>query len=222
MEKLKYRNELIYVMKVYEIPLRFVKSFLIEDDISILIDSGTPGSGKKIMEWLKESGKDPLKIKYVIFTHTHIDHIGGASEISIPNVTFLVHPNGLKYVKEGKARKPIPRSVPTKIFFLFGKAMIEKELPGLQNVKSIDEVDLPDWIEIIYTPGHTDDSISILLKESREILVGDLLQGSNNGLKYPSIYEDASSLYKSVDSVKQLKPNMVYVSHGKSSRTFLV
>ncbi|BDC17468.1 MBL fold metallo-hydrolase [Acidianus sp. HS-5] len=197
-------------MKVHEIKLRFVKSFLIEGKEDILVDAGTPGSGKMIISKLKEMGKDPNKISYVIFTHSHIDHIGGASELG--EKEFFIYRNGLTYLREGKVRKPQVHSPLLSILFKVASPFLMKPFKGVEG-KEIKEGEFFPGVEIIYTPGHTDDSISIYLPEINSIIVGDTLMG---GLKSPSIYENYEELQKSIEKIKELKPKSIYVSHGKS------
>ncbi len=193
-------------MKVYEIKLDLVKSFLIEGKDRILVDSGTPGSGRKIISKLKEMGKD---VNYVIFTHSHVDHIGGASELG--EKEFYIHKNGIEYLKEGKVRKPKIHS-PISFFFKIASPFLMKPFNGV-NCRELKEGEFLSGIEIIYTPGHTDDSISIYLPEIDSIIVGDTLRGN---LKPPYIYEDFNELQKSIEKIKELKPKSIYVSHGKS------
>jgi glyoxylase-like metal-dependent hydrolase (beta-lactamase superfamily II) len=81
---------------------------------------------------------------------------------------------------------------------------------------------LVEGVEVLRTPGHTNDSISLYLPSINSVIVGDTLQGTNKGLKYPSIYENLEELIKSVEKIKSLKPSFVYVSHGKSGSIFLV
>ncbi|TRM83251.1 MBL fold metallo-hydrolase, partial [Sulfolobus sp. A20-N-F6] len=57
-------------MKVYEIPLRFVKAFLIvTDNGSILVDCGIQGSGERIINAITKINKKLEEVKYVVFTH---------------------------------------------------------------------------------------------------------------------------------------------------------
>ncbi len=209
-------------MKVYEINLRFVKSFLIETDQGlILVDSGTPGSGKRIIDFLGNRVND---VKYVIFTHSHIDHIGGAWEIRqyLKNAKFGIDKNGVDYLKNGKVREPIVHSTGAKILFSIAKPFMFRKFNGVDVDFELEEGELVKGVEVLKTPGHTNDSISIYLPPINSVIVGDMLQGTKNGLKYPNIYEDFDQLKKSVEKIKSLKPSMVYVSHGVSSANFLV
>lgn len=212
-------------MKVYEISLRFVKSFLIDrDNELILVDSGTKGSGNRIISAINSLGKSFSQIKYIIFTHSHPDHIGGAYEIKsvIPTAQVGIDEKGVEYLKYGRIRYPIFHSMMLEILFTIGKPILFKRFNGIPVDFSIKEGELIKGVEILKTPGHTEDSISIYLPEINSMIVGDTLQGSREGLKYPNIYEDFEGLKKSVEKIKSYNPSMVYVSHGYNSSKFLV
>ncbi|AAK41408.1 MBL fold metallo-hydrolase [Saccharolobus solfataricus] len=213
-------------MKVFEIPLSFVKVFLIETNENglILIDSGTPGSGRRIIEGITRLGKNPNKIKSVIFTHSHVDHIGGAYEVKrfVNDAKFGIDNNGVNYLKNGKIREPVLHSSALKVIFSIGRPFFFRKFNGVNVDFVLEEGELVKGVEIIKTPGHTNDSISIYLPELNAIIVGDTLQGDKRGLKYPNIYEDFDGLRKSVENIKSFNPSMVYVSHGVSSSKFLV
>ncbi|MDQ3686357.1 MAG: MBL fold metallo-hydrolase [Acidobacteriota bacterium] len=46
---------------------------------TVLVDAGTPGSGKKILDAMRRYGVG--QIDYMVTTHAHADHIGGADEV---------------------------------------------------------------------------------------------------------------------------------------------
>jgi len=46
---------------------------------SVLIDAGPPGAGKKILDALKRAGV--TRLDFLIATHAHADHVGGADEV---------------------------------------------------------------------------------------------------------------------------------------------
>lgn len=211
------------VIKIHEIPLRFVKSFLIEMEgkKGIIVDAGTPGSGNKILEYVRIQGIK--EVEYVIFTHSHADHIGGAHELkAVLNSRFCIDKNGVNYLEKGLIREPILHSALLKLVFSLGKPLFFRKFEGVPADLVLKEGELVEGIEILRTPGHTDDSISIYVKDLSAVIVGDMLQGTSKGLKYPNIYENFDELKKSVEKIKSLSPSMVYVSHGVSSNKFLV
>ena len=199
-------------MKITEIELGFVKSFLIEtEEGNILVDAGTPGSGKKLISYLSN-------VKYVIFTHSHADHIGGASEImSKTDAKFGIHKNGEEYLKKGIVRKPVAHSVGLKIASLFFPLFLRGLKPAKVDFHLEDGQEIVKGVKILCTPGHTDDSISIFVEPLNSVIVGDMLQGRGDKLVYPSIYENFEELMKSVQKILDLKPSFIYVSHGKSN-----
>ncbi|HZY43274.1 MAG TPA: MBL fold metallo-hydrolase, partial [Anaerolineae bacterium] len=56
---------------VHQITLNFVNAFLIIDEDGLtLIDTGLPGSDKKIIEYLSGIGRLPNNLKRIILTHS--------------------------------------------------------------------------------------------------------------------------------------------------------
>src|SRR5208283_1556924 len=58
----------------------------------VLIDCGMRGSSRKLADYLQGLGKNPSDIKYIVLTHSDIDHIGGAAEIKqITGAKLVIH-----------------------------------------------------------------------------------------------------------------------------------
>ena len=47
----------------------------------VLIDSGFAQTADWLVESIKKTGNDPKNIKYILVTHSHADHYGGAARI---------------------------------------------------------------------------------------------------------------------------------------------
>ena len=60
---------------------RFVFVYLIFGDQICLIDSGVAGSESIILDYIKQTGRDPRDVTRLVFTHSHPDHIGGSRAI---------------------------------------------------------------------------------------------------------------------------------------------
>uniref|UniRef100_A0A0F2LK11 Beta-lactamase n=1 Tax=Candidatus Aramenus sulfurataquae TaxID=1326980 RepID=A0A0F2LK11_9CREN len=211
-------------MRVHEVNLGFVKSFILDTEEGlVIVDAGLKGSGERILKALDNLGRKREEVKYVVFTHSHGDHIGGASELRKSlNAKFGIEDEGKKSLEEGRAREPVVHSLGLKLLFSLGRPFFFKSLEPVKVDFALKEGELVKGVEVLKTPGHTKDSVSFYLPELNAVIVGDTLQGTRRGLKLPAIYEDYSSLWKSVERIKSLKPSMVYVSHGPSSSTFLI
>lgn len=211
--------------KLHEINLGHSKAFLIESKNGlILVDTGLPNSEKKIIAYINSIGKSVSDIKYILLTHSHIDHFGSAYALQkMSNAHIGIHENGIPYVDGTKGLlMPVSNSKSFKNKFvvrmlpLLAKFMKPKYIkPDMKLKEGVFPKEMGINAKIIETPGHTKDSISIYLIDSNTVLVGDLLQGTDKRLESPPFFEDYISLVNSINKIKELKPDLVCVSHGK-------
>ena len=138
---------------------------------NILIDTGfslDPLAIKKELSKLV----DLSKIKTVIFTHLHFDHIYNYN--LFPNTKFYASKESIEDYNKNKEATVLQELVIDRIDFP------QKEI----NLKLIDisMLKLPDYLKVIKTPGHTRSSISILdtkrkILFSRDTFFGDGIYG---------------------------------------------
>ncbi len=210
---------------LHEINLGYVKAFLIEGKNGlILIDTGLPKSEKKIIAYINSIGKSVSDIKYILLTHSHIDHFGSAYALQkMSNAHIGINEKGIPYVDGSKGLLfPVSssKSVKNKLFVSFLKIMAKFSKPKfIKPDMKLKEGIFPEEMginaRIIETPGHTKDSISIYLIDSKTVLVGDLLFGTDKQLISPPFFEDYVSLINSIKKIKELAPDLICVSHGK-------
>lgn len=126
-----------------------------------------PGADfKKIDETIEELN---VKIKFVILTHAHGDHIGALNEvIKKYNVPVYVHEDEVDMLQD--ANKNLSR-------MMFRKEIKVEPQKLLKDGEIIELGNLE--MEIIHTPGHTKGSISI--KVENIILTGDTLFNGSIG-----------------------------------------
>lgn len=212
--------------ELHEIYLGYVKAFLIEPakkkDL-ILVDTGMPGKGRDtIIGYINSIGHSVEDIKYIILTHSHIDHFGNAYDIQkLSGARIGISEGGIKYV-DGEAGLLYPVAHDFKNRMMVSLIKIIGRFSRPKYVKPdmvLKEGDFPESMgvnaRILETPGHTADSISIFLKDSKALIVGDLLFGGN-GLRVPSFYDDYVALLNSVKKLKDTAPDLICVSHGKN------
>jgi metallo-beta-lactamase class B len=113
----------------------------------ILIDTlFTYNSEEEIVGGLKKLGLDPAKVKYVIITHAHSDHVGGAK--------LMQERYGSRIVMGGPDWDSIEKSVNG---YPLGKP--KRDMVAVDGQK----VTLGDTaVTIITTPGHTPGTLSML------------------------------------------------------------
>lgn len=126
--------------------------------------------GDDIEQISKILAKHDLRLKYIIATHAHIDHVGGIEKLKkATGAPVLMHKNDL----------PLYQSLAMQADWL------GVEAPGITEVDQfLKEGDALRWgnlcLEVLHTPGHSPGSLSLHLPgENQRILSGDtLFQGS--------------------------------------------
>jgi glyoxylase-like metal-dependent hydrolase (beta-lactamase superfamily II) len=200
-------------------------------DSWILVDSGLENSYDFIVKSTEERfGKDS-RPRAILLTHGHFDHIGSvgrlaehwdvpvyAHELEIPYITGKKdYPHGDARVDEGLVAKMAP-SFPHRSINLGHRVAIlpkEESVPGM-----------PDW-KWVHTPGHTEGHVSFFREKDRVLIAGDAFTTTKQEsflsvltqreqIKGPPAYltTDWQAAQKSVERIKELKPEWAIPSHG--------
>ena len=73
---------------------------IVEDGRAAFVDTGTNASVPRLLATLEALGIDRAAVDYVIATHVHLDHAGGAGLLmdSLPNARLVAHPRGARHL----------------------------------------------------------------------------------------------------------------------------
>ena len=73
---------------------------LVEQGRAAFIDCGLNSSVPRLLQALAEQGLDVSAVDWLILTHIHLDHAGGAGELlaALPNARLVVHPRGQRHM----------------------------------------------------------------------------------------------------------------------------
>ena len=80
---------------------KFAASYFLEDNGEIaIIETNTNYAIPRILNAVKNAGFKTGDIKYIILTHIHLDHAGGAGLImkELPDAKLVVHPRGARHM----------------------------------------------------------------------------------------------------------------------------
>lgn len=133
--------------------------YLVEAETEVaFIEVGTNSSTPRLMKVLRERGWKPEDVRYVIVTHVHLDHAGGAGSLMqlLPEATFLVHPYGARHMIDPTKLEAGARAVYGDELFdrIYGK-LIPIAQDRVQIMEDGDEVSLGNrQLKFIDTPGH--------------------------------------------------------------------
>ncbi len=214
---------------VYRIPARAANTYLVEAPRGlVLVDTGLPGSDKKILRALDRLGKKPADIKLVLLTHRHLDHIGSAAAMKkATTATIASHPFEKPYVAgtlvmSTPAAWSLSGRIARRVLNFSSWTMKLFRLVKYHPVhvdEAADEESLLETVgldgSIIWTPGHTKGSISLFLNKSRVAIIGDLLRSRLGKLREPIFMESIPQTEASVKRVLDLGPATLCVGHGK-------
>jgi glyoxylase-like metal-dependent hydrolase (beta-lactamase superfamily II) len=159
------------------IPIPFTVTVVKMKDQYVMFDSGTggqvqPTAGLMSAKNMKAAGIDPEKVKTILVTHFHPDHIFGlmAKETNAQN-----YPNATIYVPKAELAWWTGSSVPQPAQGLSNR--VKATLPGWKNVQQIDgDKEVVPGVRAIATPGHTPGHTSYLVGSGKQqlLVLGDV------------------------------------------------
>jgi len=131
----------------------------------LLVDLGYPGTMATLRARLKQMDIPLAEIRYALATHYHIDHAGLAQELKMAGVDLIVLESQVTAIPLMKQfTKPRDHYVEIS---LDGNLI----LPASASRALLAKIGIQG--EILPTPGHSDDSVSLLLDDG-SVFTGDL------------------------------------------------
>lgn len=127
--------------------------------------------GDQIEEILAILRQAKLTLKYIVVTHAHIDHVGGAMKLkAATSAPILLNQNDIALLKmldmqAGWLGMPPPGAVQVDGSLNDGQKL------QIGNINS----------QVIQTPGHTEGSICLLFSSEKKLIAGDTLFAGSIG-----------------------------------------
>jgi len=145
--------------------------FLIVGDMTALIDSGT-GLDMDPLIGRIDRCLDGRRLDYLILTHAHFDHVGGANGISKRfGCKVLIGEHDLKAVSDADSSIVLNG--------LFNEHIEPIAATGLKDGQMVDLIG--HELKVIHTPGHTKGSICLYDRMTRSLFTGDTVFESGVG-----------------------------------------
>ena len=185
----------------------FDASFLIvEGGRAAFVDTGTNFAVPRLLAALDDLGLPRDAVDFVIPTHVHLDHAGGAGLLmqSLPRATMLVHPRGARHMID-------PAALYQGALAVYGQAAMDREYGTLvpvpaERVQATEDgqtVHLAGRpLNIIDTPGHARHHHCIWDERSRGWFTGDTF-----GLSYREFDTAAGAWMLPTSTPVQFEPD---------------
>jgi glyoxylase-like metal-dependent hydrolase (beta-lactamase superfamily II) len=204
-----------------------VGSYLLSDDNeTALIDPGPASTSEALLTTLREAGFLPENITHLLATHIHLDHAGSVGTLlhHMPHARVLVHSKGAPHLLDTS-------KVVASATRIYGKRMHElwgtiESVPQerLQIIEGGDILQLAGRrLEVHYTPGHAIHHVIFFDVHSGELFAGDTAGVRLQDIDYvrpptPPPDLDLEAWSASIDKLKQLRPDVLYLGHFGPTR----
>ena len=196
------------------------------NDIALL-DTGTSYSVDNVSAALAELGLSWRDVRYIILTHIHLDHAGGASAMMrlAENARLVVHPKGARHMADPSKLIAGTKAVygEQKYTELYGEILpIEQS-----RIWVPEDGEVLDFngrqLTFIDTPGHASHHYAIWDEQSQSMFCGDILGISYEALRsgealflMPSttpVQFDPEAMHASINRVMAYEPQHLYPTH---------
>ena len=196
-------------------------AYFLADDVPVLIEPGSTTTASNLLELSRGTRLDLHSVAYIIPTHIHVDHGGGAGYLAqkLPNARVVLHPRGAKNMVD-----PTKLVSATKLVFgddfeqRFGPILpIPEQQMHVAEDGEIIHLGKRD-LTMLFTPGHASHHISIRDSLTQGVFPGEALgfiATSMPDFPLPAAVPpfDLQLYIQSIDRLAALAPKLVFYSH---------
>ncbi|MBI4287558.1 MAG: MBL fold metallo-hydrolase [Chloroflexi bacterium] len=204
----------------------YMVSYLVRGQRAALIETGPTNHGPLIEDGLRQLKLDLKELAYIIPTHIHIDHGGGAGwwARKLPDVKIVLHPLGVPHMID-----PTRLNASTKM--AFGDSFearygaIQPVPPGqVHTVSDGESLSLGGRdLQVFFTPGHAPHHISLMDSRTKGLFSGEALgipmEGSE--IPFPACAPPAFDMEQYIATAERLRrlgPSVIFYSHDGVGR----
>lgn len=192
-----------------------------------IIDTGTNASVPRVLAALAAAGVEPVNVAWVMLTHIHLDHAGGAGSLmcALPNAKLVVHPRAVRHMVDPTRLWEATSAVygAERTFAMYGRlAPVAED----RIVAATDGLELEMGerrFTIIDSPGHARHHVCIWDHTASAFFTGDTfglsyreLDVDGRAFIFPSSTPtqfDPDALHASIDRMLSFGPEAMYLTH---------
>jgi metallo-beta-lactamase class B len=175
--------------------------YLLDAGDLVLIDSGAGTSFDKLVSNIKTLGLDPKKLKTVLVTHAHIDHIGSLHQFQKQfGAKIIAHELDADAIEGSGGAAAEAYGVS------YTPCKIDQRIKGAEETLKFGKHEL----KIVHIPGHTPGSIAAYVDiDNKRVLFGQDIHGPY----YPEWGADPALAKLSLQKLIDLKADILCEGH---------
>jgi glyoxylase-like metal-dependent hydrolase (beta-lactamase superfamily II) len=195
------------------------------DEVAV-IETGTYHSVSNVLATLAELGIAKSRVKYVIPTHVHLDHAGGASEMmrQFDQASLIIHPRGARHMID-------PQKLIAGTIAVYGEEIFHRLYGSIEPIPEARIIVAQDLArfdvggrDLVFfdTPGHARHHFCIYDQASNGVFTGDTFGTSYAPMKQlprglipttPPVQFDPPALHQSIARIMSFNPARLYLTH---------
>ena len=208
-------------------PLLDAVHVIVHDGRAALVDTAVNAGVPRVLEALAGLGIARDAVDYVMLTHVHLDHAGGAGLLmrELPNARLTVHPRGARHMID-------PAKLTTATYAVYGEAKAREMYGDILPIPAERVIETPEGarvslagreLDFLDTPGHARHHVCI-----RDALTGHYFTGDTFGFVFRELDRDGrrhvfptltptqlepDELHRSIDRMMATQPAAIYATH---------
>ena len=237
-----YEHGISAIDSAYLRPTLDAIHLMVEGDRAAIIDTGTNHSVPLVLQALRKKGLAPEQVDFVILTHIHLDHAGGAGLFmrTFANATLTVHPRGARHMAD-------PARLIAGTVAVYGGEATREMYGEVLPVAAERIFETPHEssirlngreLQFLDTPGHARHHVAVRDTRSGHVFAGDVFglsyremdendgdenggdenDGGRDGRQFiipttSPVQFDPEPYHRSIDLILGTNPGAVYVTH---------
>jgi glyoxylase-like metal-dependent hydrolase (beta-lactamase superfamily II) len=187
-----------------------------------LIECGPALAVDNVIAGLRSLGMDPDDLAYLVLTHIHLDHAGGAGDVAaaFPNATVVVSEIGARHLNDPTRLNASAGQVYGELYDTVYGACTPIEASRIRGVADGDLLELGNGrsLELLYTPGHAKHHVGVHDSDTGAIFSGDSVGVKLPGMSHlrpatpPADFHLEAAL-ASLERYQGREPSRVYLAH---------
>ncbi len=196
--------------------------YLIDAPRPALIECGPALTVQSVLDALEALGLRADDLAYLVLTHIHLDHAGGAGDVAaaFPRAHVVVSEHGARHLVDPERLNASSARVYGPLFDQVYGACTPVPAERIISIADRDELDLGGGreLELLHTPGHAKHHLGVFDEATGAVFAGDSVGVQLPGMEQlrpatppPEFHLDAA--LNSLARYRERGPSRVYLAH---------